>query len=208
MKIFFIVAMILIMLIPPLAIFYFDSVSKPMEKSMPTENFTKIEKPSIINTPPEKENIIIQEKEMVEGNHAGMGSQIPKFALKKVSEDNILFKSDFLRDKEIVINFWATWCYLCVSEMEILDQFKAKHNDVIILAILTQDNENNAKNYLEKNGFNNFIVVQDYDQKMENLFGVQGIPRSFLVDKTGTVKKVKIGPFINLSEMEYWYGQY
>ena len=55
------------------------------------------------------------------------GQQAPSFKLTLFDKSKL--KSDELKNKVIVINYWATWCGPCKAEMPMMSQFYHTHKN-------------------------------------------------------------------------------
>jgi thiol-disulfide isomerase/thioredoxin len=66
------------------------------------------------------------------------------------------FTSDYLKDKVVFINFWATWCPPCLAEMPSLNKLYSRFKDdpnMVFLFINEDDNPSAASIYLQKKGY-------------------------------------------------------
>jgi peroxiredoxin len=90
-----------------------------------------------------------------------------------------------LRGKVVLVNFWATWCPPCRKEMPDLetlyDRFKDK--GFVILAISDED-QNKIQPFITERSIN-YPVLLDSGRKVNDLFEVEGIPKSFVYDREG-----------------------
>jgi cytochrome c biogenesis protein CcmG/thiol:disulfide interchange protein DsbE len=125
-------------------------------------------------------------------------------ATKKLSELNFLtldgkeVKLSDYKGKVVLVNFWASWCPPCKEEMPILEKVYQKYNDknFLILAVNMDTSEGAMKEFLEKNRYS-FPIVRI---KGEAGLNIPGLPTSYLVDKDGSVKKIKLGVYRELEE--------
>jgi thiol-disulfide isomerase/thioredoxin len=108
-----------------------------------------------------------------------------KFTLTRL--DGSPFKLDDHRGKVIVMNFWATWCGPCMTEMPLFEKTMAKYKedkDVFFLAISTDEDRELVAPYLKRYKYT-FPIV--YDEYLNDLFGVSSIPTTIILDRNGGV---------------------
>jgi peroxiredoxin len=90
-----------------------------------------------------------------------------------------------LQGKVVLVNFWATWCPPCRKEMPDLDrlyqQFRAQ--GLVILAISDED-VSKVKPFIAEKGIS-YTVLLDPGRKVNTLFHVMGIPKTFIYDRSG-----------------------
>jgi cytochrome c biogenesis protein CcmG/thiol:disulfide interchange protein DsbE len=125
-------------------------------------------------------------------------------ATKKLSELKLLtldgkeVKLSDYKGKVVLVNFWASWCPPCKEEMPIFEKVYHKYNDknFVILAVNMDTSEGALKEFLEKNRYS-FPIVRI---KGEAGLNIPGLPTSYLVDKDGSVKKIRLGVYRELEE--------
>lgn len=90
-----------------------------------------------------------------------------------------------LRGKVVLVNFWATWCPPCRKEMPDLETLynRFKGQGFIVLAISDEDAAKVKPFIAERNV--SYSVLLDPGRKVNELFEVQGIPKSFVYDREG-----------------------
>ena len=97
--------------------------------------------------------------------------------------------------KIALINFWATWCEGCVTEMPSLNllyqDFQAK--GFTVLAVSVDDNPAQVlPRFLDRIGVK-FPIYVDRGQKLAELFHVNALPVSFIVDQNLRILQVEVG---------------
>lgn len=101
-----------------------------------------------------------------------------------------------LKGNVVLINFWATWCPSCVEEMPSihnLNVLASGADGFQILTILYQDSPEKATAYFKNEGFAMPILI-DRDSKAAAMYGLEGIPATFIIDKKGILREKYLGP--------------
>jgi peroxiredoxin len=90
-----------------------------------------------------------------------------------------------LRGKVVLVNFWATWCPPCRKEMPDLDALYNKFKDqgFVVLAISDEEAAKVAPFIAERKI--SYPVLLDPGRKVNDAFIVEGIPKSFVYDRSG-----------------------
>jgi cytochrome c biogenesis protein CcmG/thiol:disulfide interchange protein DsbE len=126
------------------------------------------------------------------GNHpARIGSNAPDFTVQ--DSDHKITLSQF-RGQIVVLNFWATWCPPCIEETPSLVRMQARMKDkgVVVLAV-SIDADDDAYHKFLKDYSVNMVTVRDDSRKASNLYGTFGWPETFIIDRTGVVRRKFIG---------------
>jgi peroxiredoxin len=105
------------------------------------------------------------------------------FTLKDLSGKT--FTLSELRGKVVLVNFWATWCPPCRKEMPDLEtlyqRFQSK--GFVVLGISDEDAAKVEPFIRERKV--SFPVLLDPGRKVNEMFAVEGIPKSFVYDREG-----------------------
>lgn len=102
--------------------------------------------------------------------------------------------SDY-KGKTIFLNFWATWCPPCRSEMPeiqaLYEKYGENEGDLIVLGVATPDygkegSKEDIAAFLADNGYT-FPVVMDNYGLFTYQYGISAYPTTFMIDKDGNV---------------------
>jgi len=99
--------------------------------------------------------------------------------------------------KLVVINFWASWCAPCIEEIPSLVKLAEHFKDRIeILAISGDEKIEDIHIFLKSFPVlktPNIKIIWDKDRRLNQLYGVQRLPESFVVRPSGKLEKKVIG---------------
>lgn len=125
---------------------------------------------------------------------AEIGSTAPDFTLTDINGKSVNLKDVVGENKATLVNFWATWCPPCRSEIPELNKFYQKYGSqkVALLAVDIQEDPSKVKSFVKGYGMN-FPVVIDATGKVANQYRVSGIPTTFILDNKGKVRDMIVG---------------
>src|SRR5580704_2230163 len=105
------------------------------------------------------------------------------FTLSELSGKSWTLKEQ--RGKVVVLNFWATWCPPCRKEMPDLEKLYQLFKDqgLVILAISDED-AGKVKPFIAQQKVT-YPILLDPGRKVNELFQIEGIPKTFVYDRTG-----------------------
>ena len=85
----------------------------------------------------------------------------------------------------VLVNFWATWCPPCRKELPDLEALYArfKGRGLVVLGISDEDVAK-VQPFVAQNKMT-YPILLDPGRKVNALFAVQGIPRTFIYDRSG-----------------------
>ena len=94
------------------------------------------------------------------------------------------------RGKVVLVNFWATWCKPCTTEMPAMQASfdKLRDKGFVVLAINELEDDAKVRDHIKQYG-HTFPVLMDRDNKVANQFGVFGLPVSVFIDQQGRVQE-------------------
>ncbi len=122
------------------------------------------------------------------------------FTLNSVKEDSIYILSN-MKDKVVLINFWATWCSPCRMEIPDFNDLYKKYNSegLNILGVSISDTKKQLEKFLKVYEINYPILYGDQkviDKMVADYGGVYSIPTSFLIGKNNKIKRIYPGAIL------------
>jgi len=98
------------------------------------------------------------------------------------------------KGKVVLIDFWATWCPPCKKSMPFLNGLRNERlkDGFEIIAINVDEDSEEVRQFLSNNPVD-YVMAFDPKGDCPAKFEVQAMPSSYLVDKTGKIRKVHLG---------------
>jgi len=116
----------------------------------------------------------------------------PNFSLDD-SEGKTIKLADF-QGKVVLLDFWATWCHGCMTEIPWFMEFQVKYKAdglAVIGVSVDDDGWKSVKPFLAERKFNYPIVVGN--QGLEKLYSVEAPPVAVLIDREGKIVETHQG---------------
>lgn len=94
-----------------------------------------------------------------------------------------------LRGQVVMINFWASWCGPCRQEFPLLDQMYRKYRPMgfTLLGVNVEPDPKDAERFLKQTPVS-FPILLDKENKVSQLYGVNAMPSTVLVDRKGNLR--------------------
>lgn len=129
-----------------------------------------------------------------------LGFQLPRRAVQAVSFDlqdlaGASHSLDAYRGSLVFLNFWATWCGPCRTEMpamQALHERLAAGSDFVMLAINLQEDAALVRSFAEELGLS-FRILLDDSGEIAASYGARTLPMSYLIDKDGSILARVVG---------------
>ncbi len=118
--------------------------------------------------------------------------QAPQFSLPRL--DGRQTSLSELRGRDVLVNFWATWCVPCRVEMLQIQAVYETHRarDFVVLAINEGEDAETVAHFVKEFKLT-FPVFLDRDQSVGRDYDVRGLPISFFIDSDGIIRASRVG---------------
>ncbi len=98
------------------------------------------------------------------------------------------------RGKVVYVDFWASWCTPCLTSLPLLEKLRKEFppEQFQILAVNVDREPGKAKGFLARHSIG-YPSVSDPEGRLPEVFGLETMPTSYLIDTRGIVRYVHEG---------------
>ncbi len=120
-----------------------------------------------------------------------VGEHLPPIELTLI--DGTEIKSDDLRGQVVVLNFWATWCAPCRTELPLLDAYyrRLQSKGLRVFAITTQS----SLPVSQLKPLFAAMTIPSVRRVKGISSDVPAVPTNYVIDRAGIVRHTKAGSF-------------
>lgn len=122
-----------------------------------------------------------------------VGRPAPDFAVDSPDLEGATALSD-LRGQVVLVNFWATWCEFCRTEMPALEKIYQDYKDqgFLVLGVNEEETWDEIETFRQDVPFT-FPIMLDPDAEIYRAYWGRFYPSSFIIDREGFIVYVRIG---------------
>lgn len=122
------------------------------------------------------------------------GASAPDFALPAL--DGRTYRLSELRGRAVLINFWATWCGPCRTEMPAIEEVYRRYGGdrLLVLAVNVEEDAEHVVPFVQRLGLS-FPILLDRDGAVSRRYRITGLPTTYLIRANGKVDGVRLGPY-------------
>ncbi|MGE5549115.1 MAG: TlpA family protein disulfide reductase [Bacteroidota bacterium] len=134
---------------------------------------------------------------VIAGRAAGpprIGTKAPVFALPDLNGKVRSLAEEIKSHRVTLVNFWATWCPPCRGEIPALVAFYKDFapQGVQILAVDLKEGMQEVSKFASGQGMT-FPVLIDRTGAVADMYGISGIPTTYILDANGVIRDVIVG---------------
>ncbi len=118
----------------------------------------------------------------------------PTPALKLLALDGAPWSLASQRGHPVLLNFWASWCEPCRSELPLLEKVAAQSREegLRVFAVNFRESEAAVRRYLASAPLS-LPVLRDGDGNAARAFGVNIFPGTVAIDAQGRTRSIEVG---------------
>jgi thiol-disulfide isomerase/thioredoxin len=111
----------------------------------------------------------------------------PQFKLDSMAGKPVSL--DQYKGQVVMINFWASWCGPCRTEMPILEKLHAKYKPMgfTMIGVNVEPDSSLAANWLKTTPVT-FPILFDTKSEVSKLYSVAGMPNTVIIDRKGNLR--------------------
>lgn len=141
---------------------------------------------------------VIHNLDLIEAPQVGF--KAPDFSLSTLSGDN--FTLGETANSPIILNFWASWCPPCRTEMPDFQQayleFESQGLLFIAVNATNQDKLTDVISFTDQYQLT-FPILLDQTGSTSRAYNIHSLPTTYFIDSQGIIKNILIGGPIPLS---------
>ncbi len=120
----------------------------------------------------------------------------PSMMAPIADKEGALFRLQDFRGTPLLVNFWATWCPPCVTELPALEQATIELAGAVRLLLVSVDRGgiNKALPFLDERGIKTPLLGFDPKAALSREMGVRGLPTTFLISADQARSWAYVGP--------------
>lgn len=120
------------------------------------------------------------------------GTKIINFTLDDLGGQPVSLSS--YHGKVVVLNFWATWCGPCRSEMPSLETLYKKYRDqgLVVVGVNLEESRSAVRQFAKQDKIT-FPVLLDSSGRVALAYGARSLPVTYVIDRAGDVTSGVLG---------------
>lgn len=118
-----------------------------------------------------------------------IGKMAPDFS---ITDNGRTVRLSQFRGQVVLLNFWATWCPPCLEELPSLLDLHHRMPQMVILAV-SVDTDADAYHAFLRDNHVDLLDVRDPSQKSNHLYGTVQFPETYVIDKSGHLRRKFVG---------------
>ena len=122
-----------------------------------------------------------------------VGDAAPNFMLTNANGE-VVSLEEFVGEKAIIVNFWASWCNFCLEEMPDLEAVGQEFSDeLVILGINNQETVSQGDPFALARGVTYPLLYLPKDDQIVKAYQVLAMPTTYYIDINGIIVDRKLG---------------
>jgi peroxiredoxin len=114
-----------------------------------------------------------------------IGQYAPPFVLNDINGEKTSLAEQ--RGKVVLLNFWASWCHACKSEMSSMNNLyrSMRGKGLEVFAVSIDSSEQSLRSFVAGKSLSFRVILDKNGEGYFEQFGVIGLPVTFVIDRRG-----------------------
>ena len=120
------------------------------------------------------------------------GARAPEIGARDL--DGHRWSLESLRNKVVIVDFWASWCDPCREEMPVLERLHHRYQSrgLVVIGISVDRTDSNVRDFLRRTQVS-FPIIHDARHQIAGRYSPARMPSSYIFDRRGVVRHVHTG---------------
>ncbi len=119
-----------------------------------------------------------------------VGDPVPNFRLKTV-DGRVIELADYQGEKNVILNFWATWCPPCKAEMPDFQHAYEQHpDDLVVLGVDLMESKGAVQQFLDEEVDVDYPILMDPNGEVSRGYRLFTQPTTFFINKQGRIAPI------------------
>ena len=119
-----------------------------------------------------------------------IGEVAPDFSVSSLEGTPLQLQQ--YRGKVVVLNFWATWCPPCVTEMPSLERLANLDEKIAVLTISVDEDPETLRQFVAEHGLT-LAIARDPERRLAVRYGTYKYPESYIIGPGGKLHEKMFG---------------
>lgn len=139
---------------------------------------------------PEKMEAMLRPPEFPSNQQVSVYDQIEGWSVRSLEGTEVELSQ--FKGRVVFVNFWATWCKPCVTEMPSIQSLynHLKHEGVVFL-LISEEKEETVQDFVDEKRYSFPVYLCAADRPPA--FKSRGIPATFILDRDGEIVFKHVG---------------
>ncbi len=124
------------------------------------------------------------------GEPMKVGAPAPDFTLTDLGGNEVALSS--LRGRPVLLNFWATWCPPCRTEMPEFEDMHRRYPELAVVGVNLREEPAHVEKFVANAGYT-WTFLLDRTGGTSLRYALAALPSTFFIDRDGVIRDIRVG---------------